>query len=107
IEQAKESGVAVEGKVTGVNKGGLEVDLGGSRAFCPMAQIDLRRVDDPSSFVGQSLQFVVTEVKDGGRNIVVSRRALLEREHGESAAKVMQNVVPGAVLRGTITSVRD
>jgi len=105
VEQAKSSGVAVEGKVTGVNKGGLDVDLGGVRAFCPISQIDSRRTEDASGFVGQSLQFLVTDVKDGGRNVVVSRRALLEREAQESAAKV--DVTPGAILKGTVTGVRD
>lgn len=107
IEQAKESGVAVEGKVTGVNKGGLEIDLGGTRAFCPMSQVDAGFVEDPKTFIGQTLRFVVTEVKDGGKNVVLSRRALIERERGESAAKVMDKIVTGAVLRGTVTSTRD
>jgi len=107
IEQAKESGVAVEGKVTGVNKGGLEIDLGGTRAFCPMSQVDAGFVEDPKNLIGQTLRFVVTEVKDGGKNVVLSRRALIERERGESAAKVMDKIVAGAVLRGTVTSTRD
>lgn len=107
IEQAKESGVAVEGKVTGVNKGGLEVDLGGARAFCPMSQADAGFVEDPKALIGQNLRFVVTDVRDGGKNVVVSRRALIERERGESAAKVLDQIVTGAVLRGTVTSVRD
>ena len=107
IEQAKESGVAVEGKVTGVNKGGIEVDLGGARAFCPMSQIDARPGTDPQSLVGQSLRFVVTDVRDGGKSVVVSRRALAEREAGEAAARVLDAIVPGAVLRGTVSSVRD
>jgi small subunit ribosomal protein S1 len=108
IEQAKETGVAVEGKVTGVNKGGLEVDLGsGTRAFCPSSQASARFVEDISSFVGQTLQFVVTDVRDGGKSVVVSRRALLQRDAAESAAKAMSEIVPGAVLRGTVGSVRD
>jgi small subunit ribosomal protein S1 len=108
IEQARETGVAVEGKVTGVNKGGLEVDLGGgTRAFCPMSQAGDRFVEDANALVGQSLRFVVTDVRDGGKNVVVSRRALLQREASESAAKAMADIVPGAVLRGTVSSVRD
>ena len=108
IEQAKETGVAVEGKVTGVNKGGLDVDLGnGTRAFCPMSQAGDRFVEDVNALVGQSLRFVVTDVRDGGKNIVVSRRALLQREASEAAAKVMGDIVPGAVLKGTVSSVRD
>jgi len=108
IEQAKETGVAVEGKVVGVNKGGLEVDLGGgTRAFCPTSQAADRFMEDVGSLVGQSLRFVVTDVRDGGKNVVVSRRALLQREASESAAKAMTDIVVGAVLRGTVSSVRD
>ncbi len=108
IEQAKESGVAVEGKVTGVNKGGLEVDLGGgTRAFCPISQVGERFVEDPSSLVGQTFRFLVTDVRDGGKNVVVSRRALLQREASEAAAKAMAAIAPGAVVRGTVSSVRD
>jgi small subunit ribosomal protein S1 len=108
IEQAKESGVAVEGKVTGVNKGGLEVDLGGgTRAFCPSSQANDRFVEDISSLVGQSLRFVVTDVRDGGKSIVLSRRVFLQREASESAAKAMSDIIPGAVLRGTVSSIRD
>ncbi|HVH44515.1 MAG TPA: S1 RNA-binding domain-containing protein [Labilithrix sp.] len=106
IEQAKHTGVAVEGKVTGVNKGGLEIDLGGgTRAFCPMSQAGDRFVEDASTLVGQSLRFIVTDVRD--KNIVVSRRALLQREASETVAKAMSDIVPGAVLRGTVSSIRD
>lgn len=108
IEQAKETGVAVEGKVTGVNKGGLEVDLGGgARAFCPMSQADARFIEDANALVGQSRRFLVTDVRDGGKNVVVSRRALLQREASDIAAKAMSDIVPGAVLKGTISSVRE
>lgn len=109
LEQAKESGVAVDGKVTGVNKGGLDVDFGGVRAFCPMSQVDARRVEDADvkALVGQTLSFVVTDVRDGGKNVVVSRRALLAREASEASARAMREIVPGAVLRGTVTGVRD
>ncbi len=108
IEQARESGVAVEGKVVAVNKGGYEIDLGnGTRAFCPMSQASDRFVEDANSLVGQSLRFIVTDVRDGGKNIVVSRRALLHREASEVAAKAMSDIVPGAVLKGTVSSVRD
>ena len=68
VEQAKESGIAVEGKVVGVNKGGLEVDLGGgTRAFCPSSQASDRFVEDINSFVGQSFRFIITDFKEGGK----------------------------------------
>ena len=81
LEQAKASGLGVEGKVTAVNKGGLEVELGGTRAFCPMSQVDARRIEeeDAKAMIGQTLKFMVTDVREGGKSVVLSRRALLAR----------------------------
>ncbi len=109
LEQAKEGGVAVEGKIVGINKGGLEVDLGGTRAFCPISQADTRRVEEAEAkaLVGQTMRFLVTDIRDRGKSVVVSRRALLSREASDSAARVLSDVAVGAVLRGTVTSVRD
>jgi small subunit ribosomal protein S1 len=105
---AKESGIGIEGKVTGANKGGLEVDLGkGLRGFCPMSQIALRPVKDAKEFIGQALSFAVTEIKDGGRSIVLSRRALLENEAREAGARVVAGLEVGKLVKGTITAVRD
>ena len=66
-------------KSRGVNKGGLDVEMGGVRAFCPSSQAG-GRGEDVSLLVGQTLRFLVTDVRDGGRNVVVSRRQLQERE---------------------------
>lgn len=109
LEQAKASGVPVDGKVTGVNKGGLEVDFGGTRAFCPMSQADARRIEDADAkaLIGQSLRFVVTDIRDGGKNVVVSRRAALQKEASENATRALSDVVPGAVLKGSVTGIRD
>jgi small subunit ribosomal protein S1 len=108
IEQAKASQIAIEGKVTGVNKGGLEVDLGGgTRAFCPNSQADAKFLEDPKALIGQSLRFLVTDVRDGGKNVVVSRRALLQREASEAAEASASTLVVGATVRGTVTAVRD
>jgi small subunit ribosomal protein S1 len=109
LEQAKLSGLGVEGKVTAVNKGGLEVELGGTRAFCPMSQVDARRIEeeDAKAMIGQTLKFMVTDVREGGKSVVLSRRALLAREASETATRAMSDIVAGAVLRGTVTSIRD
>ena len=109
LEQAKASGLGVEGKVTAVNKGGLEVELGGTRAFCPMSQVDARRIEeeDAKAMIGQTLKFMVTDVREGGKSVVLSRRALLAREASETATRAMSDIVAGAVLRGTVTSIRD
>jgi small subunit ribosomal protein S1 len=109
LEQAKQAGLGVEGKVTAVNKGGLEVELAGTRAFCPISQVDTRRIEDADAkaLIGQTLKFLVTDIRDGGKNVVLSRRALLAQEASESATRAMSDVIPGAILKGTITSIRD
>ncbi|HYV66690.1 MAG TPA: S1 RNA-binding domain-containing protein [Myxococcales bacterium] len=105
LQQALESKVPVEGTVTAQNKGGLEVDLGGLRAFCPASQIDVRFVEDPAQFVGQKLKFRVMEIRGG--NAILSRRALLEEERAALAAELRKKLEVGAVLDGTVSSVRD
>ncbi len=105
IEEAYHAGLPVEGTVQGVNKGGYEVRIGHSRAFCPLSQIDVVRTTDPAVHVGQRYTFRIVEYKEGGRNIVVSRRALIEDEQQAQADEVRRAVVPGAVLRGRVVSV--
>ena len=105
LQQALESKVPVEGTVTAQNKGGLEVDLGGLRAFCPASQIDVRFVEDPAQFIGQKLKFRVMEIRGG--NAILSRRALLEEERATLATELRKKLEVGAVLEGTISSVRD
>ena len=107
VEQAKASGLPLEGKVVAVNKGGLEIDLAGTRAFCPISQADAHYVEDPKALIGKSMEFAVVEVRDGGKNVIVSRRALLERDAKEAAARVLKTIIPGAVLKGTVRAVRD
>jgi small subunit ribosomal protein S1 len=107
IEDAYRSGLPVEGTVEGINKGGYEVRIGHSRAFCPLSQIDIVRTADPAVHVGGRYTFRIVEYKEGGRNIVVSRRALLEEEQQARAAEVRRTIVPGAVVKGRVVSVRD
>ena len=105
LAEAARTGLPVEGVVKAANKGGLEVEVHGARAFCPMSQIDLRFVGDPASFVGKKLQFKVQRAD--GRDAVLSRRALLEEERAEKAKATREKLVPGAVLEGAVTSVQD
>jgi small subunit ribosomal protein S1 len=108
LEQAMAAGLGVDGKVTAVNKGGIEVGLGTARAFCPMSQIDDKRVSDVDvqALLGQTLQFLVTDIRDG-KNVVISRRAFLQKQAAELAERTMSQITPGAVLTGTVTSLRD
>ncbi len=105
LHAAMEAKLPVEGTVTGQNKGGLEVDLGGLRAFVPASQVDVRFVEDQSQFVGQKLKFLIVELRGG--NAVLSRRALLEDERKHQAVELRKKLEVGAALEGTITSVRD
>jgi small subunit ribosomal protein S1 len=107
LEHAFNAGVAVEGKVAGVIKGGYEVRVARERAFCPLSQMDLVRTADPAVHVGKTYAFRVTEYKDGGKSIVVSRRKQLEEEQQASAEAVRASIMPGAVLPGRVVSVLD
>jgi small subunit ribosomal protein S1 len=109
LAEAAASGLPVEGLVTGVNKGGLEVTVAGARAFCPLSQLDLRPVADPAALVGQKLLFRITRFEDDrrGPNVVLSRRALLEEEARARAVETRTKLVPGAVLSGTVTALKD
>lgn len=106
FEAAFQSGLPVEGKVERQVKGGYEVRVGRRRAFCPISQIGLRGAE-ASAHEGHVYPFRIIEYKEGGANIVVSRRALLEDEQRANAAKVRDSIAPGAVLKGRVASVRD
>src|SRR5262245_6851699 len=75
VEDAYRAGLPVEGLVAGVVKGGFEVTIARQRAFCPISQIDIVRDTDPASHIGRVYTFRIIEFKEGGRNLVVSRRA--------------------------------
>jgi small subunit ribosomal protein S1 len=97
----------VEARVTASNKGGLEVDVNGIRGFMPISQIDLYRVETPEQFINQRLRCQVVEVNPEERNLVVSRRALLEREREENREKLWNELAEGQVRTGVVRSVRD
>src|SRR3989475_1924933 len=104
---AAQTGVPVEGKVAGVIKGGYEVTVGGLRAFCPFSQMELRRVESEQEYVGRVLEFRVTKYAEGGRNLVLSRRALLEEQAAKAAEETRKKILPDAVLPGIIVSLAD
>ena len=107
LEEAFRAGLPVEGKVEKVIKGGYEVRIAKQRAFCPFSQIDVMRVADPAQHEGRVYPFRITEYKEGGRNIVVSRRVLLEEEQKAHAAEARKSIVAGAVITGRVISVRE
>jgi small subunit ribosomal protein S1 len=100
-------GLIVEARPTKVNKGGLEVVVDGIRGFLPIGQIDINRVDDASVYLNQKLRVMVTEANQRERNLVVSRRDLLEREREEMKEKTWQTLEEGQVRPGMIRSIKD
>jgi small subunit ribosomal protein S1 len=108
LEEAYRGQLPVQGLVTGVTKGGVEVQIAGARGFCPASQIDIRFVEDLQELVGQHLTFRITRYEGGRRvNLVVSRRAILEEEQQVRAAETRARLAVGAVLEGTVTALKD
>lgn len=108
LEEAWQAGVPVEGVVEKEIKGGYEIKLGGTaRAFCPFSQIALRRVDNPESLIGTRLTFRITDYGEKGRNIIVSRRVLLEEEQQRLKDEAQAGLEEGMKVTGTVTSLQD
>jgi small subunit ribosomal protein S1 len=102
LEEAKKGALPVEGKVTALVKGGFSVDIMRRRAFCPLSQFDVRPPEAPESVVGKSFNFIITKLEQNGRNIVLSRRVLLEAEQAESREAFLASVQAGDVLEGAV-----
>jgi small subunit ribosomal protein S1 len=100
------NGMIVEARVTEVNKGGLSVEVNGIRGFMPMGQIDIYRVERPEEYINQRLKCQITEVSPEDRNLVVSRRALLEAEREELREKLWAQIGEGQIYEGIVRSVR-
>ncbi len=95
LEDAYRAGLSVEGKVEKAVKGGYEVRIARERAFCPLSQIDITRTEDPAVHEGKTYAFRIIEYKDGGKDLVVSRRQHLEHEQKAKAAELRKAIVPG------------
>jgi small subunit ribosomal protein S1 len=101
LQQAFELGIPVEGTVTEVIKGGVSVDVAGVRGFCPASQVEARFVEDLASYVGRKLAFKITRYEP--RNLVLSRRALVEDENKKLAVETRKKLEVGVVIRGKVT----
>jgi small subunit ribosomal protein S1 len=100
-------GLLVSAKVTGHNKGGLECEVNHIRGFIPAGQVSLFRVEDFSQFVGETLVCLVTEANAEKRNLVLSRRAVLEREKAEAKTRLLAELAEGDIREGTVRSLQD
>jgi small subunit ribosomal protein S1 len=100
-------GMVVEGLVTGHNKGGLDVRVGGLRGFMPASQVGLFRTDDLAQFVDQKFSCLVVEADPRRRKLVLSRRAVLEREQAEAKQKLWDSLAVGQIHEGVVRSLQN
>jgi len=107
LREAKENVIPVEGRVASVVKGGFEVNLSGIRAFCPLGQIDIQFCEKPEEHVGARYPFRIMEIKEKGKNIIVSRRVLLEEEREKRAKETLAKLKPDLECEGKVTKLAD
>jgi len=100
-----EEGQIVEGRVTGSNKGGLELTVNGIEAFMPVSQIEIFRVEDLEPYLNQKLQCMVTDINRSEGTLVVSRRDVLEAQAEEAARKLWESLAEGQTVRGVVRSI--
>lgn len=107
LVRAFRTGLPVDGVVEKVIKGGYEVRVRRSRGFCPHSQMGLERVEQPEDFVGKTQSFRITEMRRGGEELILSRRALLEEARNEEAKSVRATLLEGAVMSGRVARLAD
>lgn len=104
LQDAYNGKVPVEGKVKEPCKGGFNVTVMGRRAFCPVSQIDTKYVETPEDYVGETFLFVIVRLEENGRNIVISRRRLLEKEQEKAKKAFMETMTVGSVVEGRVAN---
>lgn len=107
LRQAYQQAAPVQGLVTGANKGGLDIDLGGVRAFLPSSQIDLRYCQDHTTYIGRALTLRVIRFDEESRTVIVSRRAVLEVDLRAHAEETKSRLRIGATFSGTLVAIQE
>lgn len=106
VHEVSQSGTLIKGLVTGVIKGGVEVSIQGLRAFAPASGMDLHPQNaNFTSLLGQVMDFKVTQCDEKARDVVVTRRPMLEAEAHERRKTALQHLTEGQVLKGTVRTV--
>jgi len=106
MQEAYDSQIPVEGKVIAERKGGYEIKVGQNSAFCPYSQIDLYR-RDPSDYIGKQFAFTISEYSENGRNIVLNRRKLMEKEREQQQDKLKDTLHIGDLVAAKISRIMD
>lgn len=104
LENAYKGGIPVEGHVEAEIKGGFQIKLGNSRAFCPYSQMGFKNKEESSKYVGKTLTFIITEYKNDGKDILVSNRKIGESEYAAKLGKLAAQITPGAIVQATVES---
>ena len=107
LEKSLEEGSDVEGKIVEKTKGGLNVDIGGVKAFLPGSQIDTKIIKDLDSLIGQKLSFRILKINNKRSNVIVSRRAIIEEERAVKKVETLTTIREGALLTGTVKNIID
>jgi small subunit ribosomal protein S1 len=107
LEKAFEAKIPVEGSVEKEIKGGFEIKIGDSRAFCPFSQMGFRQKEEPSFFIGKTLTFLIQEFNREQHNIIVSNRAYGEAEEKLKIEKLKKELKVGMVVKGIIVKLQS
>ncbi len=107
LENAFQNHIPVEGFVEKEIKGGYEIRIGNSRAFCPFSQMGGRRKEENETFVGKHLTFAIQEYKENGKNILVSNRAITEMQRQAFIENLQKTIEVGSVVKGTVKSLQS
>lgn len=102
LEDAFDMELPVEGRVLEAVKGGYRIQIHGQKAFCPVSQIDMRPSADANDYINQKYNFLITQYENNGRNIVVSRKKILQIEKAEFEGTFLQKHKIGDILTGTV-----
>jgi len=106
ILDSNNEGDIIEGKATRKIKGGLLVDIG-VPVFLPASQVDIRRPSDIGIFIGKMVRAEILKIDEERRNIVISRRKLIERERAEAKDKLLNSISENETIKGTVTNIAD
>ena len=102
LQDAYDNAIPIEGRISETIKGGFSVEVVKRRAFCPISQIDTVYVEQPEDYVGKTFLFLITELAERGKNIVVSRRVLLEQEQEKAKKEFFEALPVGTVNKGRV-----
>lgn len=107
LRKAHQLNIPVEGTILDTVKGGYTVSVSGISCFCPYSQVDIKSPPDPESLLKQTFEFQIIEFSDRGRNIILSRKVLLEKYRAEQLKQLKETIAEGDIISGKVVSIQD